>query len=69
MKPQKFTFKDTKKVDLKTKVIHKYPTLSRLLELNHMAVNGRHPENKNEYIIEHNCQFIIYVTRGYFRFT
>jgi mannose-6-phosphate isomerase-like protein (cupin superfamily) len=64
MKAQKFTFKDTKKVDLKTKVIYKYPSLSRLLELNYMVVNGRHPENKNEYILEHDCQFIIYATKG-----
>ena len=64
MKPQKFTFEDTKKVDLKTKIIYKYPSLSRLLELNYMVVNGRHPENKNEYIIEHDCQFIVYVTKG-----
>ncbi|MCK5084621.1 MAG: hypothetical protein KAQ64_03135 [Candidatus Pacebacteria bacterium] len=64
MKPQKFTFKDTKKVDLKTKVIYKYPSLSRLLELNYMVVNGRHPEIENEYIIEHDCQFIVYVTKG-----
>ncbi len=64
MKPQKFTFKDTKKVDLGTKVIYKYPSLSRLLELNYMVVNGRHPENKNEYVIDHDCHFIIYVTKG-----
>ena len=64
MKPQKFTFKDTKKVDLKTKVIYKYPALSRLLELNYMIVNGRHPENESEYIIEHDCQFIVYITKG-----
>jgi len=64
MKPQKFIFEDTKKVDLKTKVIYKYPSLSRLLELNYMVVNGRHPENKNEYVIEHDCQFIIYVIKG-----
>lgn len=64
MKPRKFTFEDTKKVDLKTKVIYKYPSLSRLLELNYMVVSGRHPKNENEYIIEHDCQFIIYVTKG-----
>ena len=64
MKPQRFTFEDTTKVDLGTKVIYKYPSLSRLLELNYMVVNGRHPENKNEYVIEHDCQFIIYVTKG-----
>ena len=64
MKPRKFTFEDTKKIDLGTKVIYKYPALSRLLELSHMVVNGRHPENKNEVIIEHDCQFIIYVTKG-----
>jgi len=64
MKPKKFTFKDARKVDLGTKVIYKYPTLSRLLELNHMKVNGRHPEKKDEYILEHDCQFIVYVIRG-----
>ena len=63
MRPQKFTFKDTEKIDLKTKVIYKYPSLSRLLELNHMIVNGRHPENKDEHVIEHDCQFIIYITK------
>jgi len=64
MKPQKFTFEDTRKVNLGTKTIYKYPALSKLLELNYMIVNGRHPENKNEFIIEHDCQFIIYVTKG-----
>ncbi len=64
MKPQKFTFEDTKKVDLGTKIIYKYPSLSRLLELNYMVVNGRHPENKDEYIIEHDCQFIVYIIKG-----
>jgi mannose-6-phosphate isomerase-like protein (cupin superfamily) len=64
MKPQKFTFKDTRKVDLGTKVIYKYPSLSKLLGLSCMAVNGRHPENKDEYTIEHDCQFIIYVVKG-----
>ena len=64
MKPQKFTFKNAKKVDLKTKIIYKYPSLSKLLELNYMVVNGRHPENKDEYVVEHDCQFIVYVTKG-----
>ena len=64
MKPQKFTFKDTKKVNLKTKVIYKYPSLSKSLELSRMVVNGRHPENKKEYTIEHDCQFIVYITKG-----
>ena len=64
MKAQKFTLRDTRKVDLKTKVIHKYPTLSRLLELNHMKVDGRHPENEDEFVLEHDCQFILYVLKG-----
>jgi len=64
MKSQKFTFKDAKKVDLGTKIIYKYPSLSKSSELNCMVVNGRHPEDKNEYIIERDCQFIIYVTKG-----
>ena len=62
MKPQKFTFEDTKKVDLGTKVIYKYPSLSKLLELNHMVVNGRHPESGSEYM--HDCQFIVYIIKG-----
>lgn len=64
MKPQKFTFEDTKKVDLGTKVIYKYPAPSRLFGLSYVTINGRSPENKNEYTIEHKCQFIIYVTKG-----
>lgn len=64
MKPKKFTPQDTRKVDLGTKIIHKYPSLSKLLELNHMKINGRHPENKDEYILEHDCQFIVYVVKG-----
>ena len=64
MKPQKFTFDDAKKVDLGTKVIYKYPSLSKLIEVNYMVVNGRHPEKENEFIIDHDCHFIIYITKG-----
>ena len=39
MKPKKYAFKHTRKVDLKTKIIHKYPTPTRTLELSHMIVN------------------------------
>ncbi len=64
MKPVKFTPKDTRKVDLGTKTIYKYPAPSKLLELNHMKLNGRHPEKKDEFILEHDCQFIVYVIKG-----
>jgi len=64
MKPKKYAFKHTRKVDLKTKIIHKYPTPTRTLELSHMIVNGRHPEKKNEWVLEHDCQFVMYVTKG-----
>lgn len=64
MKPHKYTFKDTNKIDLGTKVIYKYPTPTKDIDLAKMVVTGRHPEEKNTYILEHDCQFVIYVIKG-----
>ena len=64
MKPAKFSFNQTNLVDLGTKKIYKYPFPTKLLSIAKMNVNGRHPTNKNKYILEHNCSFIIYVTKG-----
>ena len=64
MKPRKYTLDDIRIVDLKTKIIYKYPTPTKKLEVNYMKVNGRHPEEKNKFIIEHKCQFVVYVTKG-----
>lgn len=64
MKAKKFAPADTRIVDLGTKIIYNYPSLPRLVELNHMVVNGRHPEDENKYVLEHDCQFILHVIRA-----
>lgn len=64
MKPAKYSFSDTTKVDLGTKVIHKYPTPTKSLDIAKMVVKGRHPEGPNTFILEHECQFVIYVIKG-----
>jgi len=64
MKPKKFTFKDARKVDLGTKVIYKYPTPTKVMDIAKMVVKGRHPKEKNKFILEHDCQFVSYVTKG-----
>ncbi len=64
MKPKKYTFEDTKKINLNTKIIYKYPTPTQLFDIARMVVKGRHPEDKNTFIIEEDCSFIIYVIKG-----
>lgn len=64
MKPHKYTAKDTTKIDLGTKIIFKYPLDSRLFDVAHMVVNGRHPKDKDTFILEHGCVFAMYITKG-----
>jgi mannose-6-phosphate isomerase-like protein (cupin superfamily) len=64
MKPQKFTAKQAKKIDLGTKLIYKYPTPTKEMDIARMVVKGRHPKGKNKYILEHECSFVIYVIKG-----
>jgi len=64
MKAKKFSFKDTNKIDLETKVISKYPLPTKLMAVSKMVIKGRHPIEKNKFIIEHDCQFVIYVNKG-----
>ena len=64
MKARKYSPSETKKIDLGTKIIYKYPTPTRSLDIARMIVDGRHPKDKNTFIIEHKCQFVIYVTKG-----
>ena len=64
MKPQKYTLKDVTKIDLGTKIIYKYPVLTKLFDVARMVVNGRHPKDKNTYILEHGCMFAMYVIKG-----
>ena len=64
MKAKRYSFKETNKIDLGTKLIFKYPTPTKLFDIAKMVVNGRHPIDKNSFILEHDCQFVIYVTQG-----
>lgn len=64
MKPKKYTFKQVNKIDLGTKVIYKYPTPTKAMDIAKMVVKGRHPKETNKFILEHECQFVIYVTKG-----
>jgi mannose-6-phosphate isomerase-like protein (cupin superfamily) len=34
------------------------------MDIGYMVVKGRHPKDKNTFIIEHKCCFVIYVTKG-----
>lgn len=64
MKTAKSSFKETNLVDLGTKKIYKYPFKTKLLSVAKIVVNGRHPTDKNKFILEHKCSFVIYVTKG-----
>jgi len=64
MKAKKYTFKETNKIDLGIKIIYKYPSPSKRFDIAKMIVKGRHPQESNKFIIEHKCQFVIYVTKG-----
>lgn len=64
MKPVKYSASDTDKIDLGTKIIYKYPTPTKLMDIARMVVKGRHPEEENKFILEHDCNFAIYVTEG-----
>jgi len=64
MKAVKYSASEVKKIDLGTKVIFKYPTPTKEMDIARMVVKGRHPENKNSFLLEHVCNFVIYVIKG-----
>jgi len=64
MKPAKYSSSDTTTIDLGTKTIHKYPTPTKSMDIARMVVNGRNPVVKDTFLIEHECQFVIYVIKG-----
>ena len=64
MKPTKYSPSDTTKIDLGTKTIFKYPTPTKSMDIARMVVNGRNPVDKDTFLIEHECQFVIYVIKG-----
>jgi mannose-6-phosphate isomerase-like protein (cupin superfamily) len=64
MKPIKYSFDQTNKIDLGTKVIYKYPTPTKDFDIGRMVVNGRHPEDPHKFVFEKECNFAIYITKG-----
>ncbi len=55
---------EAKVVDLGTKVITKYTADDKQLEINHMTIRGRHPENPDHFIYEEGVRFMVYITSG-----
>jgi mannose-6-phosphate isomerase-like protein (cupin superfamily) len=64
MKPTKYSVKDTNKIDLGTKVIHKYPNPTKDFDIGKMVVNGRHPQKANTFALESACSFVMYILKG-----
>jgi len=69
MKPNKYTSQETNRIDLGTKVIYKYPTPTKLLDIGRMVVKGRHPEDPAKFAFESECNFVMFVTKGKGRVT
>jgi mannose-6-phosphate isomerase-like protein (cupin superfamily) len=51
-------------VDLGTKKILKYTGTDRKLEINHMYINGRHPDNPGLFIFESDVAFMVFILKG-----
>lgn len=64
MKPIKYSFSDARKIDQDTKVIYKYPTPTTMFDVGRMVVKGRHPQGATTFIIENDCSFVMYITKG-----
>ncbi|MEK6952502.1 MAG: hypothetical protein AABX29_05805 [Nanoarchaeota archaeon] len=64
MKAVKYSPSDTNEINLGTKRIYKYPTPTKEMDIARMVVKGRHPQDSKTFILEHTCQFVIYVTKG-----
>jgi mannose-6-phosphate isomerase-like protein (cupin superfamily) len=64
MKSVKYSSNEAKKIDLGTKVIYKYPTPTKDMDIGLMVVKGRHPKDEKTFILETGCQFVMYVTKG-----
>lgn len=65
MKAIKISEKDSKKIRLgAAKTIYKYELPTKLFDIAKMEVHGRHPENPTRVILEKDCNFVMYVTKG-----
>jgi len=64
MKAVKVSANKTSNIDLGTKKIYKYPLPTRVFDIGKMVVDGRHPEDPKKVILERDCSFVMYVTKG-----
>jgi len=51
-------------VDQGSKIIRKYTAEDKQLEINHMILNGRTPENQEEFLCETEIHFMVLVIKG-----
>ena len=51
-------------VDLGNKKIRKYIASDRSMEMNHIIISGRFPEEINHYVYETKVRFMIYILNG-----
>jgi len=51
-------------VDLGTKIIRKYTASDKLLEINHMTLNGRTPEKEGTFLCETKVHFMVLIIKG-----
>lgn len=63
MKPIKYTAADTRRIDLGSKQILKYPSQTTDFDIGHMSVNGRFPAG-DQFEKNKICDFVIYVLEG-----
>lgn len=64
MKPIKYSSHRADKIDLGTKAIFKYPTPTKRFDVAKMVLNGRHPKGKDTFVLEHDCSFVMFITKG-----
>jgi len=55
---------EAKIVDLGSKIIRKYTSLDKQLEINYMILNGRTPDEKEAFICETKVHFMLLVAKG-----
>ena len=64
MRAVKISAKDSKKIELGAKTIYKYILPTKLFDIARMVVKGRHPVDPKKVILEKDCSFAMYVSKG-----
>lgn len=63
-KPVFIKKQNAKVVNLGTKIILKYTSSDGQLEVNHMTIHGRHPDNPAHFIFETKVTFMVFILKG-----